>query len=186
LAASTPEALRRVFPAHDWKLVVSRQLLISEDPFDPWSRDAVASIPTTAVAVRFQKGVRVTGQDHLMELATPQAGSPDRTKPPAGTAVRLNVQGRSLWVVSVALSAGCTANVASCPALGLLDRWRQTHRAEGDQTIVGGRLESGVSASPCSEQEIVSDPPAATIPALQSTSEQHSLAGCLARLDVAR
>lgn len=177
--------VRRLFPARDWKLVVSRQLLTSDDPLDPWSRDAVASRPVTAIAVRYQQGVRVIGQDHTMELAAHDASAPAGAAPPAATAVRLNVQGKTVWAVSVALTPGCAAD-AGCPARAALEHWRQARRSEGDVTIAGGGLEGAAAGSVCSGQTITADPPPPGAADVRSTNELHTIAGCLARFDAAR
>lgn len=177
--------VRRLFPARYWKLVVSRQLLVSEDPLDPWSRDATASIPTTAIAIRFQRDVRVVGQDHLMELAG--ATGSGKQKLPAGTAVRLNVQGKPMWVVSVALAPDCIAGGTQCAAHGLLDRWRKTQMTAGEPTFAGGGMAAEIPEKTCSRQLIRGDDQelAATV-VEHSIVEQHTIAGCLARLDISR
>ena len=69
--------LRRWFPAGQWRLVVSRQIhAASADPDANATVADRAPIPTTAVAVRLRRGLRVTGQDHLLELADASGRGP--------------------------------------------------------------------------------------------------------------
>ena len=182
--------VRRMFPAREWRLIVSRQILERDDPLDPWSQDAISNVPTTAVAVRFQTSVRVSAQDHLLELAAPEAasGTAGGEKPAAATAVRITTAGHSLWVVSVALTQACLAAGVTCAAQEHLESWRRTHRIAGDLTLVGGLMRAAFAGMlpppPCDGQVIEADPmpprsePASGEPVLDPT------AGCLMRLDI--
>ncbi len=60
--------VRRLFSARKWKVIASRQLLKSLDDVHTGRRSKPAEYGTTAIAIRFQKGVRVTGVRHLPEL----------------------------------------------------------------------------------------------------------------------
>lgn len=175
--------VRRLFPARAWKLVVSRQLLGSDDPLDPWTRDAVASVPATAVAVRYQRGLRVTGQDHLLEMAA-DAGSGSKT-PPAATAVRLARRGTVLWVISAALTPDCAANPLTCAAYGSLQSWREARRSAGEPTIAGGRIAGGKADAACAGQAIDGGDLEPGRDGGHAPSERHGVAGCVARLALA-
>ena len=184
--------VRRLFPARDWRLVVSRQILERDDPLDPWSQDAMSIVPTTAVAVRYQQDIRVTAQDHLMELAAPEppSNAASTEKPAAGTAVRISAAGQTLWVVSVAFTQSCLANVTACAARENLESWRRIHRIAGDLTLVGGRLTSTFSGMlpppPCDGQAIEADPKP---PSAEPATGERTLdptAGCLVHLNLAR
>lgn len=128
---------RRLFPARDWKLVVSRQIL--EAP----ATEARAAAPrTTAIAVRYRKGLRVTAQEHLPELAAPApAEHPEgsRAAGSAGTAVRVLHQGATVWLVSVALNAHCAKPTQICPTRHKLETWLAAKTGGGDVAIAGGR-----------------------------------------------
>ncbi|MGQ0671434.1 MAG: hypothetical protein ACT4N2_00940 [Hyphomicrobium sp.] len=190
---SSVREARRLFPPRFWKLVVSRQLLASDDPLDPWSRDATSANPTTAVAVRYQQGLRVTGQDHLLKLAAPEGTDASLLTGarPAGTAVRLNMLGRTLWVVSAELPPGCRrADVAACPERSALESWRQARRENGEATYAGGRIEEESADAPCPGQSILDDVTPASSPTNNFISrpvgERNATVGCLLRLDVPR
>lgn len=177
--------VRRLFPARQWKLVISRQLLSTEENLDAPPRDAKALVPTTAVAVRFQRDVRITGQDHLMELARRDFAG--KAKPPAATAVRLSVRGRSFWVVSAGLTPECLADRAQCLGAGLLDRWRSARVGEGEATYTGGAIAVDIPKQPCSGQAIVGDIPEREASVAEpGPSEPDSIVGCLARYEIAR
>ena len=181
--------VRRLFPAREWRLIVSRQILERDDPLDPWSQDAISNVPTTAVAVRFQSSVRVSAQDHLMELAAPEprSGPAGGEKPAAATAVRITTAGHTLWVVSVALTQACLAEGVTCAAQGHLESWRRTHRIADDLTLVGGRMRAAFAGMlpppPCDGQAIEADPepprsePSTGEPILDPST------GCLMHLD---
>jgi hypothetical protein len=173
--ASIREA-RRLFPAREWKLVVSRQILsMDEVP------DEARKFAATAVAVRYQTDVRVTGQDHLMDLG----GAGDLA--PAATAVRLTFDGRTMWILSAALPEGC-AGEASCAAAAAIERWRRARRDAGDMTVAGGpRLASAARdvARPCSQSIGVDEGWFGAVTP-RSTTELHPVAGCLATLDLHR
>lgn len=178
---------RRLFPARDWKLVVSRQMLASDDPFDPWSRDAVAAVPTTAVAVRYQEGLRVTGQEHLMELAAGPAGREPR--PVAGTAVRLLAGDETLWVVSLDLNASsCAPGEADCREPASLASWRRAKKEGGWRTISGGRLSarepSALPPPPCPAQAILASDPTSSSADVLAPGQRESSLGCIASLVV--
>ncbi len=127
--------LRRWFPAGQWRLVVSRQLLAPPD--------TAANVASTAVAVRLRRGLRLTGQDHVMELAgTPGQGP--QSPAAAGTAVRVLIENRETWALSVLLPDDCAAE---CPAHKALQDWHQRRAAENVRRVTGGRFVAG-SAGP--------------------------------------
>lgn len=130
--------LRRWFPAKHWKIVVSRQLLQSEDPLDVLSQDAVAAVPVTGVAVRYQPGLRVTGQDHLLDLpgSDPRDGRPMKR---AGTAARVKIGDTIVWALSVDLQH-CTSAEEACDAEIPLDAWRSARIEKSGKLLTGGRF----------------------------------------------
>lgn len=132
-------SLRRLFPARAWRLIVSRQLFSSEDPLDPWARDSVVRSPTTGIAVRYQVGLRVTGQDHLLDLA--QKGDAGGIEPqPAGTAARIQFGKTTLWALSVLISPSCLAAEQSCAAWSRLADWQKERAGDGAKVLIGGRF----------------------------------------------
>lgn len=195
--------VRRHFPAREWKLVASRQLLSGSEESEAASSDVSAVVPTTAVAVRFQKGLRIAGQEHLMDLAAADGVSGEQ-KPVAGTAVRLIMDGRPIWVVSVSLSQHCAGSNAKCLAKQRLSRWRNQRRLLGEETVIGGimRPEAAVPATAsargpgegpaptgaeaCASQDIEADPVPGRLVQLDAWREHHAFGGCIARFDLPR
>lgn len=132
--------LRQWFPAREWKLVVSRQLLIADATPDQLATAPASPVPTTAIAVRYQPGLRVTAQDHLMNLTA--AGGADGPPPAAaGTAVRIQIAGRETWALSVLLPEACFAPGApTCPGFAELEQWHARQQASGVRRVTGGRF----------------------------------------------
>lgn len=142
--------LRRWFPARNWKLVVSRQL------FDPAGETgefpapaARTRVPTTAIAVRLRTGLRLTGRDHLLELATPSSTTTDAAPAAAGTAVRVQIDRRETWAISVLLPEECQSD---CPARVALQNWYQKRDGENVRRVTAGRFRltaDPAAAAPC-------------------------------------
>lgn len=181
------KAVRRHFPAKAWRLIVSRQMLASDDPLDPWSRDATTAIPVTAVAVRYQEGLKVTGQEHLMELASAAADGMARPRPAAGTAVRLQFRGRTLWALSVDLSPGsCGADEPGCTEPKALLSWRLAKSSGGEETVTGGRLtahdHTALPPPPCLHQALMAETPERAGPPLRATGQPREGGACVAEL----
>jgi hypothetical protein len=131
-------ALRRWFPAGQWRLVASRQLfaaLPGEGASAPPSPSTATPVPSTAVAVRLRRGLRLTAQTHLLELAD-ALGNPD-TPTAAATAVRVLIDNRETWAVSVLLPEACTT---ACPGRDALHRWLASRTAENVRIVTGGRF----------------------------------------------
>lgn len=129
--------LRRWFPAGQWRLVVSRQIQAARVDLNvPASDLDRAPVPTTAVAVRLRRGLRVTGQDHLLELADATGRGPAAVTA-AGTAVRVLIEGRQTWALSVLLPEDCGDD---CPGRIALDRWHQDREPEEIRRVTGGRF----------------------------------------------
>lgn len=183
--------LRLWFPAKSWKLVVSRQMLMSEDPLDRWARDGIAPVPTTAVAVRYRPGLRVTAQDHLLDLAD-LGQAADGTPGAAATAVRVLIDGRETWAISVMLPSDCVREPdAACPARDRLKTWHAERARDGVRRVTGGRFaplaptESG-EKNACQLFGLRLDP-SPPPPKLQHTAaEPGSSLGCMAAVSVAK
>ena len=199
--------VRQLFPARTWKLIVSRQILRdgTSGRFSASTR-IDGSGTTTAIAVRYQRRLRVTGIEHLLELApagvddkssdasqTPAAeAQPENARdtasgpepsPSAGVAVRLSQSGRVFWVVSAALERDCsTSGEKPCEAAGRLEAWLNEKRDKGRGIVVGGQLYPGLrSAGPrgaCADQEIIADK------TLDAETGADTVAGCIAFADV--
>lgn len=175
--------LRRWFPAGQWRLVVSRQLYASASINKPVQAAARVPLPTTAVAVRLRRGLRVTGQDHLLELADAM-GQGGSSVSAAGTAVRILLEGRQTWAVSVLLPEDCREN---CPGRAALERWHQNREREDVRRVTGGRFDRGQpGTSGCASFGLKLDPPPPP-PRLAYTAaaETRSL-GCAASVSVAK
>jgi hypothetical protein len=191
---SSVREARQVFPARDWKLVYSRQVLkfgggsLGEDT------TASAGHTITAVAVRYQRRLRVTGLEHLNGLGDGQettgvpegagdaVGTAPREKTLDGLAVRLAYAGSTLWVASVELPASCRQKKETCGPADQLAKWADDKRSAGTSIVMGGRLEASLRqagpGSVCANQEIVADRK------LQAETGADAIAGCVAFVDV--
>ncbi len=183
--------LRLWFPAKSWKLVVSRQMLMSEDPLDRWARDGIAPVPTTAVAVRYQPGLRVTAQDHLLDLAN-LGQAIDGTPGAAATAVRVLIDGRETWAISVLLPRQCVSEPdAACPARDRLMAWHTERARDGVRRVTGGRFaplaatESG-DQNACQHYGLRLDPVPPPPKRQHTAAEPGSPLGCMAAVAVAK
>jgi len=137
---------RQFFPAKEWRLIFSRQVLARTQ------EGAAPSPPTTAIAVRYQKGLRVAGQEHFEPMADAAAG----------LAVRVLSQGRTVWVASAALNDKCTSAPKDCAAAWQLAKWRQDKAAAGaNVVVVGGRISAPAGAKPQSKPAAAAAPPVA-------------------------
>lgn len=180
------KSLRLWFPAREWKLVVSKQLLFSDDPPEPATRDGLAPVPTTAVAVRYRPGLRVTAQDHLMDMAKGGSGSPSA----AGTAVRVLIEGRETWALSVLLPDACFGpGSPPCPALDALKAWHLSKEPDGVRRVTGGRYatdQPGPGASGCGRFGLKLDPAPAPPKAQHTAAEMTPTLGCAAAVTVTK
>jgi hypothetical protein len=173
-------ALRRWFPAGKWRLVVSRQLFPS-GPSDDGATPPPPP-PSTAIAVRLRRGLRITGQTHLTELALDRR--PDAPAA-AGTAVRVLIDNRETWAVSVLLPEDCPA---PCPGRAALDQWHAARSSDNVRRVTGGRFEPASSgdAQACSAFGLRLDPPPPPPrPAYHAAAMTEDL-GCAASVAVAK
>lgn len=188
-SVTSMRTLRHAFPAQAWRVIVSRQMLASDDPTDPWSRDAISTVPTTAIAVRYSDRFRVSGQEHLLELAGPSpAPEVERAQPSAaGTAVRLTVGGRNIWLLSLALADTCGKGGTGCAAETEVGSWRKSKTEAGDKVVLGGRLEPAwrqpLPAPVCAHQRLAVFTAAAPGADLANGQADEKL-GCIARQEV--
>jgi len=188
------KTLRRWFPAGQWRLVVSRQLVASSASTDPVAAESTPppQVPTTAVAVRLTRGLRLTGEEHLLTMSytgdAPNAGSSPAETAAAGTAVRVRIGGRETWAVSVLLPASCSDETAlSCPARAALERWHAAKEAEGARRATGGRFapRTGAGAS-CNAFGLRLDPAPKPPKAQYTAAAPTADLGCAASVTVAR
>jgi hypothetical protein len=198
--------VRQIFPARYWKLILSRQVLrqnrgrINADTVLGGSRT------TTAVAVRYQRGLRVTGYEHLLDLGAtsekdadtakpnaaetqeavpaPRTATAEKPSPPAGMALRIAHGRNNFWVVSVVLPDACRLGNGTCRSADELTKWADGKRKLGLGVVFGGRLaESLRQAGPsgtCAEQEIVADR------VLTAEAGADAIAGCVAFVELTR
>jgi hypothetical protein len=187
-------AIRRAFPPKSWRIVVSRQMVLSDDPLDPRSSEAVSRNPATAVAIRFQAGIRMAGQDHLQQLAARPAltaaaklaGAPELSAAPlvAATAVRLNLGGRFVWLASVVLDESCAIPGPVCPQRARLNTWIEDRHKMGEAVIVGGLLrESTGMGTECAAQLITVFPARDGLQASTALASNRGDLGCAASVD---
>ena len=138
---------RLLFPASQWRVVASRQII---QPMLPGSNSnarwgSAPRPPTTAIAIRYQRSVRVMGIEHIAEVVAPVANATSNTdaasETPAAVAVRLRINGRLVWAVSADLPQACgepaEAPTAACPARAALESW-QAARRPAERVLIGG------------------------------------------------
>ncbi len=150
-------ALRRWFPAGQWRVIVSRQLIARTVPDGP-ANGSAAAIPSTAIAVRLQRGLRITAQTHLTELAD-AFGKGGSAPTAAGTAVRVMIANRETWAVSVHLPTDCPPG---CPGEVALQRWHGARATENVRRVTGGHFEPAratTTSSQCAQSGLRLDPP---------------------------
>lgn len=182
--------MRLVFPAKDWKLVVSRQMLAGDGPDGAVSGDgSVVERPVTAVAIRLREGLRVTAQEHLLALASPIADGLARPRAPAGTAVRIQAGRTALWAVSVDLNPlSCGPDEPQCKEPKVLADWRQQKLAGGEQMIIGGRVDIGgppvLPPPPCPGLALLERRPGSDATARRVAALPEGDLGCIARVTV--
>ncbi|MBL8565326.1 MAG: hypothetical protein JNM89_06385 [Hyphomicrobiaceae bacterium] len=178
---------RLLFPARHWRLIVSRQALAPVLPRGADGGDAgiPRPAPTTAIAIRLQRRLRITGREHIAEVVVPRHEPTGPSETAAALAVRLIADGRPVWVIAADLPENCAATPATgagaapCPALDALARWRN-ERATGIAVALGGRNVRGNRSAPpgaCGSQAIVYPGGGADIEA----HDEPGL-GCIARL----
>ena len=176
-------ALRRLFPARIWRLVVSRHMLWPLDGPRSSSPNDVTEVPATAIVVRYREGLRVVAQEHLDDLAAAGAGATEPPGPGATAACILD-RGRKLWLLSVSLPASCSAG-PHCPARDRLAKWQQEKRERGEPIFVGGRLVHGrrpLPQPPCADQSIETEGWQPPLRARGSVSDPRQDIGCIALL----
>lgn len=151
--------LRRLFPARDWRLVVSRRVTVPGDADD--LMQSVTLPATTAIVVKARAGLRVTGRSHALRLEGSDASDAEDTLSPSSAAVRLSAPGHTLWLAAVALPRACAEEDPPCPALKGLDLWRAAKRSSGEPALIGGRLalaaNAGTESAGCATYAIESD-----------------------------
>ncbi|MCB1503783.1 MAG: hypothetical protein KDJ47_02305 [Hyphomicrobiaceae bacterium] len=138
--------VRLLFPARGWRVIVSRQSLrpVHAPAGAPPGWGNMKRTLTTAIAVRYRRGVRIAGQDHILETSVRHPvsdGEPPETA--AAVAVRLRVEGQTIWVVSADLTEACGSTdgngggVDDCDARRMLMGWAGA-RQPGERVILGG------------------------------------------------
>ena len=151
---------RLLFPASQWRVVASRQIvqpmLSAAGKSARWG--SAARPATTAIAIRYQRRLRVMGVEHLADVVAPAVAASGTTdaasETPAAVALRLRIDGRFVWVVSADLPPSCSgqpgqAAAPDCPARAALELWQATRRP-GERVIFGGRNTMHAPSSPSS------------------------------------
>jgi hypothetical protein len=179
---TNPRALRRLFPARRWRLLLSRRALESLPKGSVFTAP-VSSVEVEAVAVRFRQGLRIIGRAEQMDgvpeaVVPPAAGASSSNSAPAdgaaagasqsapppvaglsdatavspGLAVKVLDRGRPLWLASVSIGPCDAAD--TCAKWGTLMRWRDERLKSREPLIAGGRLHAGPEEKACEKQVI--------------------------------
>lgn len=174
-----PRALRRLFPARRWRLILSPKAMASL----PKGSVFTAPVSTTeveAVAVRYRRGLRIATRTDVASNADP--GAMGEAAPP-GLAVKVLDRGRTLWFASVDLAASCTEADMPCSAWQQMTKWRLQQRESGDNAILGGRLSLDGKIEACAAMTIEADLAGAGLPS-RAKGERSELLGCSAQLTI--
>lgn len=132
--------VKQMLPARSYQVAASRQILENAKPDQQRSQ-----VTTTAIAVSRSAGLRAVGQEHLLEIAEPPAG----TSLPLSAAIAVNLRSGSgsFWVMALDVSpcpGGSTEDDVHCAAakrqLDLVDAWVSAKLAAGETVIVAGRF----------------------------------------------
>lgn len=192
---SSIREVRRIFPARDWKLIVSRQILKFGSGRLNVDSELAGRRTTTAIAVRYQRQVRVTGLEHLLDLGTEDEASPNVAAVPiertsasaaepavAALAVRIAFSQSVLWVVSSVLPSACRQSQDTCSEATALSGWANKKRGQGFGVVIGGQLHANLrakgDASNCAGQELVADK------TLEADVGADAIAGCMTFADL--
>lgn len=142
-------ALRRIFPTRDWRLILSRDYLRSTPalsrlpsdlrPYDISASERILEQPITAVAVRYQRNLRVRGIRHIKISNKTDENSNVLTPPPSATAVRVNHRGSTLWLVSVAMTSDCKMEQSTCNGPLETKKWQNLLSDTDPALIIAGR-----------------------------------------------
>ncbi len=104
---ASPEAVRALFPEDEWGLVFSGRLAddLAADP-DKLKRPESRDIYTALVYRRHL--AEVVAVERLRGLSQPETGNDGETRyTREGTAAKLRIGGREIWVASLHLKSGC-------------------------------------------------------------------------------
>jgi len=153
---ASPEAVRALFPEDEWGLVFSARLAddLAADP-DKLDRPESRDIYTAIVYRRHL--AEVVSVERLRGLSQPETGDDGETRyTREGTAAKLRIGGREVWVASLHLKSGCArANdlethsdpdrpwvARACRILARqvprLERWVDDKMAAGEHVILLG------------------------------------------------
>jgi len=153
---ASPEAVRALFPEDEWGLVFSGRLAddLAADP-DKLESPSTRDIYT---AIVYRKHLaEVIAVERLQDLSQPETGDDGETRyTREGTAARLRIGDRAVWVASLHLKSGCVrANdlenhsdperpwaERACKILAaqipVLERWVDAKIAAGEHVILLG------------------------------------------------
>lgn len=173
-----PRAMRRLFPAREWRLILSPRALETLPKGSVFTAP-VSSVEIEAIAVRYREGRRIIGRGEPLDTldAAQTAGTPADN---AGLAIRIVENDRTLWIASATLPPECRSGQA-CAKAAALERWRASRQATGN-VIIGGGLKTAAEPSSCSAQSIeITGPAGPGIPQSATGAEAASF-GCAATL----
>ena len=146
-------ALRRVFPTRYWKLILSNDYMrhappLSRLPSDLQTYDIsitgrTVEHPVTAVAVRYQRRLRVRAIKHIrtedhVGSTNDDASSLELDNMPSATAVRINHFGSNIWLMSLALVQDCQGAVAKCATWRAVKNWYKLLQTSNQIAAVAG------------------------------------------------
>lgn len=139
--------LRRLLPARHWRLILSKDYRralsrLSRLPddlaaYDIANVDGLTDRPISAIAVRYQRRIRVRAVKQLAGIAEPDAAAAHEKASPGGAvAVQLRIGRKTVWLVSAHARRGCQDDIARCLA-GAEKGWRAALGA-GKRPVIAG------------------------------------------------
>lgn len=138
--------LRRLLPARHWRLILSQDYMralsrLSRLPddlaaYDIANVDGLTDRPITAIAVRYQRRLRVRAVKQLAGIAEPDAAAAHEKASPGAVAVQLQIGRKTVWLVSAHARHGCQDDIARC-LTGAEKGWR-TALGAGKRPVIAG------------------------------------------------
>lgn len=175
-----PRAMRRLFPARQWRLIFSPRALETLPKGSVFTAP-VSSVEIEAIAIRYREGWRIVGRGEPLDAvdATQPSSALSQT---AGLAIRIVDGPRTIGVASATLPIDCRSG-QSCEKAAALSRWRAARSSDDAIVVVAGALAPATAGKSCSSQTIEVAPGKPSDVRAVAGSENR-LFGCTAELTI--